>query len=150
MSWLSRFSLAQRALIGLISIVALVFGAIAIPQLPPRPSASSTASVTPPSTAGDGPVLAQDPSVVVKASDGVGLKKVVEAVHEIARSRPSTASRAHLAQSIQRISVAGNDNVAGDRVRLRRRGHLGGIVAGASRRSPGPAPRRWRRRRDRS
>ncbi|MCP3817432.1 hypothetical protein NLX86_04545 [Streptomyces sp. A3M-1-3] len=28
MSWLSRFSLAQRALIGLISIVALVFGAI--------------------------------------------------------------------------------------------------------------------------
>lgn len=33
MSWLSKFSLAQRALIGLISIVALVFGAIAIPQL---------------------------------------------------------------------------------------------------------------------
>ncbi|MFE0359124.1 efflux RND transporter permease subunit [Streptomyces nigra] len=33
MSWLSRFSLAQRALIGLISIIALVFGAIAIPQL---------------------------------------------------------------------------------------------------------------------
>ncbi|MFJ2604617.1 efflux RND transporter permease subunit [Streptomyces sp. NPDC087425] len=33
MSWLSRFSLAQRALIGLISLVALVFGAIAIPQL---------------------------------------------------------------------------------------------------------------------
>lgn len=33
MSWLSRFSLAQRALIALISIVALVFGAIAIPQL---------------------------------------------------------------------------------------------------------------------
>ncbi|XUZ28551.1 efflux RND transporter permease subunit [Streptomyces sp. RMIT01] len=33
MSWLSRFSLAQRALIGLISIVALVFGTIAIPQL---------------------------------------------------------------------------------------------------------------------
>ncbi|WP_406140554.1 efflux RND transporter permease subunit [Streptomyces sp. NBC_01089] len=33
MSWLSRFSLAQRALIGLISIVAVVFGAIAIPQL---------------------------------------------------------------------------------------------------------------------
>jgi HAE1 family hydrophobic/amphiphilic exporter-1 len=33
MSWLSRFSLAQRALIGLISIVALVFGAMAIPQL---------------------------------------------------------------------------------------------------------------------
>ncbi|MFF4208236.1 efflux RND transporter permease subunit [Streptomyces sp. NPDC001796] len=33
MSWLSRFSLAQRALIGLVSIVALVFGAIAIPQL---------------------------------------------------------------------------------------------------------------------
>ncbi|MFI5802894.1 efflux RND transporter permease subunit [Streptomyces sp. NPDC051561] len=33
MSWLSRFSLAQRALIGLISIVALVFGALAIPQL---------------------------------------------------------------------------------------------------------------------
>ncbi|MDG4859240.1 efflux RND transporter permease subunit [Streptomyces sp. T-3] len=33
MSWLSRFSLAQRALVGLMSIVALVFGAIAIPQL---------------------------------------------------------------------------------------------------------------------
>ncbi|MFH8340951.1 efflux RND transporter permease subunit [Streptomyces sp. AM6-12] len=33
MSWLSRFSLAQRALIGLVSIVALVFGAIAIPQI---------------------------------------------------------------------------------------------------------------------
>ncbi|MDH6698111.1 HAE1 family hydrophobic/amphiphilic exporter-1 [Streptomyces sp. MAA16] len=33
MSGLSRFSLAQRALIGLISLVALVFGAIAIPQL---------------------------------------------------------------------------------------------------------------------
>ncbi|WP_328722133.1 efflux RND transporter permease subunit [Streptomyces sp. NBC_00247] len=33
MSWLSRFSLAQRALIGLISVIALVFGAIAIPQL---------------------------------------------------------------------------------------------------------------------
>ncbi|MEU9147913.1 efflux RND transporter permease subunit [Streptomyces sp. NPDC048349] len=33
MSWLSRFSLAQRALIGLVSIVALLFGAIAIPQL---------------------------------------------------------------------------------------------------------------------
>ncbi|GAA3237346.1 efflux RND transporter permease subunit [Streptomyces thermocoprophilus] len=33
MSWLSRFSLAQRALIGLMSVVALVFGAIAIPQL---------------------------------------------------------------------------------------------------------------------
>ncbi|MFD6419237.1 efflux RND transporter permease subunit [Streptomyces sp. NPDC060194] len=33
MSWLSKFSLAQRALIGLVSIVALVFGAIAIPQL---------------------------------------------------------------------------------------------------------------------
>ncbi|MFJ8646562.1 efflux RND transporter permease subunit [Streptomyces sp. NPDC093546] len=33
MSWLSRFSLAQRALVGLISIVAIVFGAIAIPQL---------------------------------------------------------------------------------------------------------------------
>ncbi|MEN8653199.1 efflux RND transporter permease subunit [Streptomyces sp. 21So2-11] len=33
MSWLSKFSLAQRALIGLISIVAIVFGAIAIPQL---------------------------------------------------------------------------------------------------------------------
>ncbi|WP_424214121.1 efflux RND transporter permease subunit [Streptomyces sp. BI20] len=33
MSWLSRFSLAQRALIGLVSIVALVFGAIAVPQL---------------------------------------------------------------------------------------------------------------------
>lgn len=32
MSWLSRFSLAQRALIGLMSIVALVFGAIAIPS----------------------------------------------------------------------------------------------------------------------
>ncbi|MFF3426222.1 efflux RND transporter permease subunit [Streptomyces sp. NPDC002602] len=33
MSWLSRFSLAQRALIGLVSIIALVFGAIAVPQL---------------------------------------------------------------------------------------------------------------------
>lgn len=33
MSWLSRFSLSQRALIGLMSIVAIVFGAIAIPQL---------------------------------------------------------------------------------------------------------------------
>ncbi|AYV27398.1 MULTISPECIES: efflux RND transporter permease subunit [Streptomyces] len=33
MSWLSRFSLSQRALIGLVSIVALVFGAIAVPQL---------------------------------------------------------------------------------------------------------------------
>lgn len=33
MSWLSRFSLAQRALIGLMSLVALIFGAIAIPQL---------------------------------------------------------------------------------------------------------------------
>ncbi|MFD8124361.1 efflux RND transporter permease subunit [Streptomyces albidoflavus] len=33
MSWLSRFSLAQRALIGLMSIIALLFGAVAIPQL---------------------------------------------------------------------------------------------------------------------
>ena len=33
MSWLSRFSLTQRALIGLMSIIALAFGAIAIPQL---------------------------------------------------------------------------------------------------------------------
>ncbi|MGW3956866.1 efflux RND transporter permease subunit [Streptomyces sp. NPDC004752] len=33
MSWLSRFSLAQRALIGLISIIAIVFGVIAIPQI---------------------------------------------------------------------------------------------------------------------
>ncbi|MFG2935221.1 efflux RND transporter permease subunit [Streptomyces sp. NPDC048282] len=33
MSWLSRFSLAQRALIGLMSLIALVFGAIAIPQI---------------------------------------------------------------------------------------------------------------------
>ncbi|MEV6119566.1 efflux RND transporter permease subunit [Streptomyces sp. NPDC052077] len=33
MSWLSRFSLAQRALIGLMSVIALFFGAIAIPQL---------------------------------------------------------------------------------------------------------------------
>ncbi|AOT58535.1 efflux RND transporter permease subunit [Streptomyces rubrolavendulae] len=33
MSWLSRFSLAQRALVGLMSIVAIVFGTIAIPQL---------------------------------------------------------------------------------------------------------------------
>ncbi|AZM52836.1 hydrogenase expression protein [Streptomyces sp. WAC 01529] len=33
MSWLSRFSLAQRALIGLMSIIVIAFGAIAIPQL---------------------------------------------------------------------------------------------------------------------
>ncbi|MFB7331853.1 efflux RND transporter permease subunit [Streptomyces adustus] len=33
MSWLSRISLAQRALIGLMSIIAIAFGAIAIPQL---------------------------------------------------------------------------------------------------------------------
>ncbi|MFJ8779051.1 MULTISPECIES: efflux RND transporter permease subunit [unclassified Streptomyces] len=33
MSWLSRFSLAQRALIGLMSLIAIAFGAIAIPQL---------------------------------------------------------------------------------------------------------------------
>ncbi|MGW3171872.1 efflux RND transporter permease subunit [Streptomyces sp. NPDC001153] len=33
MSWLSRFSLRQRALIGLMSLVALVFGLIAIPQI---------------------------------------------------------------------------------------------------------------------
>ncbi|GLF94104.1 efflux RND transporter permease subunit [Streptomyces yaizuensis] len=33
MSWLSKFSLSQRALVGLMSIVAIVFGAIAIPQL---------------------------------------------------------------------------------------------------------------------
>ncbi|MFD3699793.1 efflux RND transporter permease subunit [Streptomyces sp. NPDC058646] len=33
MSWLSRFSLSQRALTGLVSIVALLFGAIAVPQL---------------------------------------------------------------------------------------------------------------------
>ncbi|MFD6230692.1 efflux RND transporter permease subunit [Streptomyces sp. NPDC060232] len=33
MSWLSRFSLAQRALVGLVSIVALLFGAVAVPQL---------------------------------------------------------------------------------------------------------------------
>ncbi|MEW2416125.1 efflux RND transporter permease subunit [Streptomyces sp. NPDC046866] len=33
MSWLSRFSLSQRALIGLVSITALLFGAIAVPQL---------------------------------------------------------------------------------------------------------------------
>ncbi|MEU6815227.1 efflux RND transporter permease subunit [Streptomyces sp. NPDC046860] len=33
MSWLSRFSLAQRALIGLMSLIALVFGLIAIPQI---------------------------------------------------------------------------------------------------------------------
>ncbi|MFD8812742.1 efflux RND transporter permease subunit [Streptomyces sp. NPDC059627] len=33
MSWLSRFSLAQRALIGLVSLIALAFGAIAIPQI---------------------------------------------------------------------------------------------------------------------
>ncbi|GAA2313171.1 efflux RND transporter permease subunit [Streptomyces kunmingensis] len=33
MSWLSKFSLAQRALIGLVSIIAIAFGAIAIPQL---------------------------------------------------------------------------------------------------------------------
>ncbi|MFF7383907.1 efflux RND transporter permease subunit [Streptomyces griseoluteus] len=33
MSWLSRFSLAQRALIGLMSLIALAFGLIAIPQI---------------------------------------------------------------------------------------------------------------------
>ncbi|MBW5486032.1 efflux RND transporter permease subunit [Streptomyces bambusae] len=33
MSWLSRFSLAQRALVGLVSIIALAFGVIAVPQL---------------------------------------------------------------------------------------------------------------------
>ncbi|MFF3556701.1 efflux RND transporter permease subunit [Streptomyces tsukubensis] len=33
MSWLSSFSLKQRALVGLMSIIALVFGAIAIPQI---------------------------------------------------------------------------------------------------------------------
>ncbi|MEV6049573.1 efflux RND transporter permease subunit [Streptomyces sp. NPDC052107] len=33
MSWLSRFSLRQRALIALMSLVALVFGLIAIPQI---------------------------------------------------------------------------------------------------------------------
>ncbi|MET9071070.1 efflux RND transporter permease subunit [Streptomyces sp. NPDC004232] len=33
MSWLSRFSLRQRALIGLMSLIALVFGLIAIPQI---------------------------------------------------------------------------------------------------------------------
>lgn len=33
MSWLSRLSLSQRALTGLMSIVAIVFGAIAVPQL---------------------------------------------------------------------------------------------------------------------
>jgi HAE1 family hydrophobic/amphiphilic exporter-1 len=33
MSWLSRFSLSQRALIGLVSLTALLFGAIAVPQL---------------------------------------------------------------------------------------------------------------------
>ncbi|MEU0393055.1 efflux RND transporter permease subunit [Streptomyces sp. NPDC006208] len=33
MSWLSRFSLSQRALVGLMSLVAILFGAIAIPQL---------------------------------------------------------------------------------------------------------------------
>ncbi|MFH9428821.1 efflux RND transporter permease subunit [Streptomyces sp. NPDC017615] len=33
MSWLSRFSLAQRALVGLMSLIALVFGLIAIPQI---------------------------------------------------------------------------------------------------------------------
>ncbi|MFJ6082110.1 efflux RND transporter permease subunit [Streptomyces sp. NPDC092369] len=33
MSWLSRFSLAQRALIGLMSLIVLAFGAIVIPQL---------------------------------------------------------------------------------------------------------------------
>ncbi|MFD9006404.1 efflux RND transporter permease subunit [Streptomyces sp. NPDC059582] len=33
MSWLSRFSLGQRALIGLMSLIAIAFGAIAIPQL---------------------------------------------------------------------------------------------------------------------
>ncbi|MFJ8693621.1 efflux RND transporter permease subunit, partial [Streptomyces roseolilacinus] len=33
MSWLSRLSLTQRALTGLMSIIAIVFGTIAIPQL---------------------------------------------------------------------------------------------------------------------
>ncbi|MFE5212963.1 MULTISPECIES: efflux RND transporter permease subunit [unclassified Streptomyces] len=33
MSWLSRFSLAQRALVGLVSLIALAFGLIAIPQI---------------------------------------------------------------------------------------------------------------------
>ncbi|MEU2419768.1 efflux RND transporter permease subunit [Streptomyces sp. NPDC007851] len=33
MSWLSRFSLAQRALTGLVSLIALAFGAIAVPQI---------------------------------------------------------------------------------------------------------------------
>ncbi|KOV70975.1 efflux RND transporter permease subunit [Streptomyces sp. MMG1121] len=33
MSWLSRFSLRQRALTGLVSLIALVFGLIAIPQI---------------------------------------------------------------------------------------------------------------------
>ncbi|MEO3973029.1 efflux RND transporter permease subunit [Streptomyces sp. CAU 1734] len=33
MSWLSKFSLSQRALVGLMAIVAIVFGAIAVPQL---------------------------------------------------------------------------------------------------------------------
>ena len=33
MTWLSRFSLAQRALIGLMSLIVLVFGLIAIPQI---------------------------------------------------------------------------------------------------------------------
>ncbi|MGX2997684.1 efflux RND transporter permease subunit [Streptomyces sp. JNUCC 64] len=33
MSWLSRFSLAQRSLVGLVSIIAIVFGAVTIPQL---------------------------------------------------------------------------------------------------------------------
>lgn len=33
MSWLSKFSLLHRTLVGLMSIVAIVFGAIAIPQL---------------------------------------------------------------------------------------------------------------------
>ncbi|WP_225096796.1 efflux RND transporter permease subunit [Streptomyces sp. CoH27] len=33
MSWLSRFSLRQRALTGLMSLIALVFGLIAIPQI---------------------------------------------------------------------------------------------------------------------
>lgn len=33
MSWLSRFSLAQRALVALVSLVALAFGLIAIPQI---------------------------------------------------------------------------------------------------------------------
>ncbi|QJS12359.1 efflux RND transporter permease subunit [Streptomyces argyrophyllae] len=33
MSWLSGFSLAQRALVGLVSLIALAFGLIAIPQI---------------------------------------------------------------------------------------------------------------------